>query len=447
MKAFKAYDIRGVYNKEFNKEDVYKIGYFLPELLEADKVLVGYDDRISTPEVFEALAAGITDQGADVYKIGYATTPMVYYGTAKHNYKASVMITASHNPAEYNGLKISRENALPVGYDSGLKELETMIKTKKVEAVDKNKKGSIFEHDLKEEYINFQKSYLPDLTNLDLSIDISNGMVAILTDAIFGDQPHYLYNELDGTFPNHEANPLVAENRADLKELLLEKNSDIGLIFDGDGDRVMFLDEKGNFISPDLIIALLAEYYINQGKGKSVLYDIRTSWSVKEHIESLGGKTHMWKVGHAYAKLKLREIDGICGGELAGHYYYKDFFYCDSGILTALIVLNVAARLKEEAKTISEYIAEIDKYTSSGEVNFKIENKKEIMEKLRKHFSSQKKPLNFYDFDGYRLEYENWWFNVRPSNTEPYLRLVVEAKNQSILDEKLLEIKKVMNVN
>ncbi|MFW5737251.1 MAG: phosphomannomutase/phosphoglucomutase, partial [Halanaerobium sp.] len=315
MKAFKAYDIRGVYNKDFNKEDVYKIGYFLPELLAADKVLVGYDDRESTPEVFEALAAGITDRGADVYKIGYATTPMVYYGTAKHGYKASVMITASHNPPEYNGLKISRENALPVGYDSGLKELEAMIESQEVEPVGKNKKGDILKHDLKEEYIEFQKSYLPDLSDLDLSIDVSNGMVAILTDAIFGDQPHYLYNELDGTFPNHEANPLEAENREDLKELLLEKNSDLGLIFDGDGDRVMFLDEKGNFISPDLIIALLAEYYINQGKGKDVLFDIRTSWSVKEHIEELGGKTHMWKVGHAYAKLKLREIDGVCGGE------------------------------------------------------------------------------------------------------------------------------------
>lgn len=447
MKAFKAYDIRGIYNEDFNKEDVYKIGYFLPKLLAADKILVGYDDRESTPEVFQALADGITDQGADVYKIGYATTPMVYYGTAKHGYKASVMITASHNPPEYNGLKISRENALPVGYDSGLKELEAMIENQSIEPVGKNKKGNILEHDLKKEYIEFQKNYLPDLSDLDLAIDVSNGMVAILTDAIFGEQPDYLYNELDGTFPNHEANPLEAENRKDLKKLLLEKGSDLGLIFDGDGDRVMFLDEKGNFISPDLIIALLAEYYINQDKGKNILYDIRTSWSVKEHVEELGGKYHMWKVGHAYAKLKLREINGICGGELAGHYYYQDFFYCDSGMLTALIVLNVVARLKKEGKTISEYIKQLDKYASSGEVNFKIENKVEVMENLKDHFSEKEEPLNFYDFDGYRLEYKDWWFNVRPSNTEPYLRLVVEAKNQDLLDQKLKEIRKVMDVD
>ena len=446
MNAFKAYDIRGVYNKDFNKEDVYKIGYFLPELLAADKVLVGYDDRESTPEVFEALAEGITDRGADVYKIGYATTPMVYYGTAKHGYKASVMITASHNPPEYNGLKISRENALPVGYDSGLRELEEMIETREIEAVSKKKKGSILEHNIKDEYIEFQKSYLPDLSELDISIDISNGMTAIIADKILGNQPHYIYNELDGTFPNHEANPLAAENREDLKELLLENDSDIGLIFDGDGDRVMFLDENGEFISPDLIIALLAEYYINQGKGKNILCDIRTSWSVTEHIEELGGEYFLWKVGHAYAKLKLREIDGICGGELAGHYYYKDFFYCDSGMLTALIVLNVAARLKKEGKTISELIAEFDKYASSGEVNFKIDNKKEVMERLKDYYLDKEAPNEFYDFDGYRLEYNDWWFNVRPSNTEPYLRLVVEASTQELLDKKLEEIEEVMNV-
>lgn len=446
MNAFKAYDIRGVYNKDFNKEDVYKIGYFLPELLEAEKVLVGYDDRESTPEVFEALAEGITDRGADVYKIGYATTPMVYYGTAKHGYKASVMITASHNPPEYNGLKISRENALPVGYDSGLKELEEMIENREIEPVSKKKKGSILEHNIKDEYIEFQKSYLPDLSELDISIDISNGMTAIIADEILGDQPHYIYNELDGTFPNHEANPLTAENREDLKDLLLENNSDIGLIFDGDGDRVMFLDENGEFISPDLIIALLAEYYISQGKGKNILCDIRTSWSVTEHIKELGGEYFLWKVGHAYAKLKLREIDGICGGELAGHYYYKDFFYCDSGMLTALIVLNVAARLKKEGKTISELIAEFDKYASSGEVNFKIDNKKEVMERLKDYYLNKEEPNEFYDFDGYRLEYNDWWFNVRPSNTEPYLRLVVEASTQELLDQKLEEIEKVMDV-
>ncbi len=442
--AFKAYDIRGVYNQDFTKEDVYKIGYFLPELLDTEKILIGYDDRESTPEIFASLAAGINDRGADVYKLGYATTPMVYYGTANYGYKGSVMITASHNPPEYNGLKISRENALPVGYDSGLSDLENMIENKEVVPVTEAEKGEIFEHDFKDKYLEFQSSYLPDLTDLNLAIDASNGMAALLLNDIFGDEPDYLFNEVDGTFPNHEANPLLEENRRDLKELVLAKKVDLGLIFDGDGDRVMFLDERGEFISPDLIIALLAEYYINKDAGQEILYDIRTSWSVKEHIERMGGNTHMWKVGHAYAKLKMRELDCICGGELAGHYYFKDFFYCDSGLLTALVVLNVTARLKKEGKTISSLIAELDKYHSSGEINFKIENKVEMMDKLKDHFVKENNPTAFYDFDGYRIEYEDWWFNVRPSNTEPYLRLVVEADNKDLLNSKVNEIKSIL---
>ena len=444
MKAFKAYDIRGVYNEDFNKEDVYKIGYFLPELLDVEKILIGYDDRKSSPEVLDSLSRGITDRGVDVHKMGYATTPMVYFATAKYNYKGSVMITASHNPPEYNGLKISRENALPVGYDSGLRELEEMIENKEVEPVKEAKKGKIIEKDYKDDYINFYQSYLPDLSNLNLAIDASNGMTAFILDDILGDKPLYLYNEVDGTFPNHSPNPFEEENRQDIKKAVMENDVDLGMIFDGDGDRVMFLDENGDFISPDLITALLAEYYIKNDRGKDILYDIRTSRSVKEHVEKLGGRSHMWKVGHAYAKLKLREIDGICGGELAGHYYFKDFFYCDSGMLTALIVLNVMEEIKKEGKTISELIAELDNYYSSGEINFEIENKNEMMEKVKDHFYKKEEPLEFYDFDGYRLEYENWWFNIRPSNTEPYLRLVVEASSKELLKEKVDKLKQII---
>ena len=444
MKAFKAYDIRGVYNEDFNKEDVYKIGYFLPELLDVEKILIGYDDRKSSPEVLDSLSRGITDRGVDVHKMGYATTPMVYFATAKYNYKGSVMITASHNPPEYNGLKISRENALPVGYDSGLRELEEMIENKEVEPVKEAKKGKIIEKDYKDDYINFYQSYLPDLSNLNLAIDASNGMTAFILDDILGDKPLYLYNEVDGTFPNHSPNPFEKENRQDIKKAVMENDVDLGMIFDGDGDRVMFLDENGDFISPDLITALLAEYYIKNDRGKDILYDIRTSRSVKEHVEKLGGRSHMWKVGHAYAKLKLREIDGICGGELAGHYYFKDFFYCDSGMLTALIVLNVMEEIKKEGKTISELIAELDNYYSSGEINFEIENKNEMMEKVKDHFYKKEEPLEFYDFDGYRLEYENWWFNIRPSNTEPYLRLVVEASSKELLKEKVDKLKQII---
>jgi len=443
-RLFGTFGVRRLANEVLTPEFASKLAAAYGSLVDG-QIAVGGDTRTSTVMIKNAVISGLLSTGCDVVDLGILPTPAVQYAVRNY-YDGGVIVTASHNPPEYNGLKISRENALPVGYDSGLKELEEMVENREIEPVSKKKKGSILEHNIKDEYIEFQKSYLPDLSELDISIDISNGMTAIIADEILGDQPHYIYNELDGTFPNHEANPLTAENREDLKDLLLENNSDIGLIFDGDGDRVMFLDENGEFISPDLIIALLAEYYISQGKGKNILCDIRTSWSVTEHIKELGGEYFLWKVGHAYAKLKLREIDGICGGELAGHYYYKDFFYCDSGMLTALIVLNVAARLKKEGKTISELIAEFDKYASSGEVNFKIDNKKEVMERLKDYYLNKEEPNEFYDFDGYRLEYNDWWFNVRPSNTEPYLRLVVEASTQELLDQKLEEIEKVMDV-
>ncbi len=443
MSAFKAYDIRGIYNKDFNKEDVYRIGYFLPKLLGADKVLVGRDVRTSSPEVFEYLCKGITDSGADVYDIGLATTPMVYFATAKYSFPASVQITASHNPKEYNGLKISREGALPVGYDTGLAELEKMVRGSDETNLSENK-GRIIKYDTKSDYIEFLRKYLPNISDLKVAVDCSNGMSAILIKDILGDSPLYLYDTLDGTFPNHEPNPLIEDNVEDLKKAVLDNNCDIGVIFDGDADRVMFVDENGTFIRPDIIIGVMGHYFLEVEKG-NVLHDIRTSKAVSKYIEHLGGVPHMWKVGHAFAKLKLREIDGIFGGELAGHYYFRDFFYCDSGILASLIVLSVVAKFKSEGKSFSKLISDINKYANSGEINFKIENKEGAMDELKNHFSASEAVTAFYDFDGYRLEFKDWWFNVRPSNTEPYLRLVVEAKDDELLGAKLNEINRILS--
>jgi len=441
MKAFKAYDIRGIYNEDFNKNDVYKIGYFLPELLQADNVLVGRDVRNSSDEIFEYLAQGIIDSGANVYNIGISTTPMVYYITAKHKFAASVQITASHNPSEYNGMKISKFNALPVGYDTGLKQLEEMIQTREVSIA--HKKGKIVDYKVKDEYVQFLKTYVQDYSNLKIAVDCSNGMAGFLIKKVLGKNPIYLYNELDGTFPNHEPNPLIEENVADLKKTVLENKCDIGIIFDGDADRVMFVDEKGKFISPDLIIGLMGHYFLEKEKGK-VLEDIRTSKAVKEYVEELGGEMHTWRVGRAYAALKLREIKGIYGGELAGHYYFRDFFYSDSGIMAALIVLNILSRFKNEGKTMAELIGKIKKYENSGELNFKIEQKTEAMEALKDYFVAEEEPMEILDFDGYRLEFKEWWFNVRPSNTEPYLRVLAEANNKKILKEKINEIETII---
>lgn len=439
MKAFKAYDIRGIYNEDFEKEDVYRIGYFLPQLLDADKILVGYDDRESTPEIFDALCQGISDRGKDVINIGYSTTPMVYFATAQGDYKASVMITASHNPPEYNGLKISRENALPVGYESGLDKLEELIQTEDFKP--ENVFGGVLKKDVKSEYIEFLKQYLPDLSDLSLAVDCSNGMSGLLIKDVLGDKPIYLNEEIDGTFPNHEANPLLEKNRETLKKTVLENGCDLGIIFDGDGDRVMFIDEQGDFISPDLIVAVIAGYFLKDNPGGDVLYDIRTSWSVREYVEEHGGTAHMWKVGHAYAKRKMRELDCICGGELAGHYYFKDFHYCDSGMLACLIVLNEVARLKKKEIPFSKFIDEIDRYCYSGEINFQIKDKVKAMKDLKEYIQEKEDPVEIHDFDGFRLEFRNWWFNVRPSNTEPYLRLVVEARHDDLMKEKVEEIK------
>lgn len=440
MKAFHAYDIRGVYNQDFNKDDAYKIGFFLPELLNTDKILVGRDIRVSSPEIFEYLCRGINDNGANVYNIGLSTTPMVYYSTAQFKFDASVMITASHNAKQYNGLKISRTNALPVGYDNGLNTLEEMINTRKVKV--KEKKGEIIDFEVKDKYIEFLKGYLPDISKLKVAIDCSNGMAALLIKELLGNSPVYIFDELDGTFPNHEANPLVPANVVDLQNLVKKEKADIGIIFDGDADRVMFTDENGKFISPDLMIAVLADYFKDE-KGH-FLQDIRTSKAVAEYV---GDRftMNMWRVGRAYAALKLREIDGVFGGELAGHYYFRDFFYSDSGYLATLILLNVIAENHEKGIKVSEIIAKIEAYENSGEINFKIERKEEAMNAVKDFFINSEKPEAFYDFDGYRIEYPEWWLSIRPSNTELYLRLLVEAKSKNLLNEKVDLIKRIIN--
>ncbi|HDQ14694.1 MAG TPA: phosphomannomutase/phosphoglucomutase [Sediminispirochaeta sp.] len=443
MKAFKAYDIRGVYNRDFNRDDVYKIGFFLPRLLACDKVLVGRDVRESTEEIFEALCRGINDAGADVHDMGLATTPMVYFGTAHFGYDASVQITASHNPKEYNGLKVSKTGALPVGYYSGLSELEKMVEHEEVHTVNENR-GKVQRVDVRAAYLDFMRRYVPEeLDQLDLTVDCSNGMAALLIKELLGDRPHYLYDTLDGTFPNHAPNPLEPENVRDLQAEVRKRSSDLGVIFDGDADRVMFVDEKANFIPPDLIIGVIGRYYLSREKG-NVLQDIRTSLSVSEYIEKLGGTPHTWKVGHAFAKLKMRELNAVFGGELAGHYYFRDFHNCDSGILAALLVLRVLIEWKKQGGSMSGLIEEIKTYANSGEINFHIEKKSKAMEALKDYFSTKEAPVKLLDFDGYRLEYPRWWFNVRPSNTEPYLRLVVEAKTEEELQERLAEIRKIL---
>ena len=446
MGAFHAYDIRGIYNKDFDRETVYRVGFFLPELLGADKVVVGRDDRESSPEIHKALLKGITDAGADVYDLGLSTTPMVYYATGKYGFKASAQITASHNPREYNGLKISRENALPVGFDTGLGTIKEWIETRELVAA--GKRGEVHDLNIRQEYIEFLLKYKTDMSGLGIAMDLSNGMAALLIKDIMGeggDNLHYIYDNMDGTFPNHEANPLIPENTLLLRNLVAQKGCDIGVIFDGDADRVMFVDENSRFISPDLMIALLGHYFLEErGERGPVLQDIRSSKAVGEYLTPMGGEIHTWRVGRAFAAHKLREINGIYGGELAGHYYFRDFFYSDSGIMAALIILGITAKLKKRGVKLSEAIAAIEKYDNSGEINFRIEKKREAMDKVRDYFLSEESAVASFDFDGYRVEFPEWWFNIRPSNTEPYLRFLAEAKGADLLAQKVAKVKELL---
>ncbi|HBG69432.1 MAG: phosphoglucomutase [Bacteroidetes bacterium GWF2_43_63] len=442
MGAFHAYDIRGVYGKDFNAEDVYRMGFFLPSIMNAKRWLVGRDVRESSPEIHRQLLKGLTDAGCEVSDAGLCTTPMVYWGTAKFGFDASVMITASHNPSEYNGLKISAANAVPVGYDNGLNKLEQKIKEIPEVTVTP---GKVIELDFLKDYVAFMMPYKKDISNLKIVMDCSNGMASLMVKDIFGSHPVYLFDELDGRFPNHEPNPLDMKNIIQLQQKVKETGADLGVIFDGDADRVMFTDENGTFIPPDLLIGLLGHYFLEEKglKGK-VIQDIRTSKSVAEYLAPLGAEMKIWRVGRAYAANMLREIDGIYGGELAGHYYFKDFYYSDSGILASILIINLFAQFKREGISASAVVGRICKYQNSGEINFRIAEKQKAMDAVKDHFFAQASPTLFLDFDGYRVEYPDWWFNIRPSNTEPYLRLLVEAKTAELLQEKTETINKIL---
>ncbi len=445
MGAFHAYDIRGIYNVDFDKDTVYKVGYFLPELLGADNVLVGRDCRVSSPEIHDSLVRGITDSGADVCDLGLSTTPMVYFGTAKYGFKASVQITASHNPAEYNGLKVSMENALPVGLDNGLGQIKAWIDEGRP-CIPSSRKGIVREMDIRKDYLDFLTGYKDDYSGLRLAFDLSNGMSVMFARKIFGDSPSYIFDEMDGRFPNHEPNPLVPENVKALKALVKKTGADIGIIYDGDADRVMFVDEKGEFISPDLMIAVLGHYFLEKrGEKGIVLQDIRSSKAVGEHLVPMGAEMHTWKVGRAFAARKLRELDGVYGGELAGHYYFRDFFYSDSGLLASILILNVVADMKKKGISVSSLIAGIARYKNSGEINFRVEDKKGAMDAVREFFTAAEKPSAMMDFDGYRVEFPQWWFNIRPSNTEPYLRFICEAVSDELLSEKVSAVETILS--
>jgi phosphomannomutase len=364
---------------------------------------------------------------------------MVYYFTAIDGYDASVQITASHNPAAYNGLKISRREAVPVGYATGLAELERRIGAADLPPP-AAQPGTCREIDRTAAFLTFLRTWLPDLSGLRFAVDCSDGMASLLVHELFGAGTVYLNDTPDGRFPHHAPNPLEVENCEALMAAVKEHRCDAGVIFDGDADRVMFIDETGAFIQPDLLIPIIARRFLRTEPGARVIHDIRTSRGVIEALRADGAEPVIGKVGHAFAKVLLRACGAVCGGELAGHYYFRDFCWCDSGELAALIVLGELAAARRRGETLSGLIAPIRRYATTGEVNFRVERKDDAIRAVRAAAESHGPPTTVYDFDGLRLEFPEWWLSVRSSNTEPYLRLIIEATTPDRLAARRAEL-------
>lgn len=427
MGIFHAYDIRGVYGETLLVDDVYKIGFFLPRLLQADAVLVGRDARASSPQLFEALADGIQDAGARVDDIGLATTPMVYFATATRGYRASVCLTASHNPARYNGLKISTVDSRPVGRDAGLGTLERWLHTERV--TPSEVRGARRSLSLGSDYVNFLRGFGADLGGLRVAVDTGNGMAGLFARELLPSDSKFLSEAIDPTFPDRGPDPMAPGALDALRAAVLEGGLDAGVAFDGDGDRAVFIDERGVTVPPDLVLAILARFYLRRGReGFELVQDIRTSRSVAEDLEPRGVKVHTWKVGRAYGASRLRELDALIGGELAGHYYLKDFFYSDSALLATLMVLDVVAAERRAGGSLSSLVAGISRYHGSGEINFEVRDARRLIDLVRAQAQEFGRVRNISDIDGIRVDYDDWWFSLRRSNTEPLLRLVLEAR-------------------
>ena len=462
MSFFKAYDMRGTFGVDFDLETVYKVGLALPKVVKGKRWLVGRDCRKTSNSVRDALVKGLTEAGAEVSDLGLCTTPMVYFFTASDVFDGSVMITASHNPPTDNGLKVSKATALPVGYADGLDKVERMVKDcVRRETADEDGASRLSRTmpvpDALSRYVDWQlkHSNTQTLKNLSFAVDCSNGMSSILAKEMFPGA--VLLNDTpDGSFPAHSPNPLKAEAREQIAKVVREKRLDCGVVFDGDADRAMFVDERGEFVQPDYLIPIVAratreslKFEVESSKSQAgkakVIHDVRTSRGAIETLREDGFEPVMVPVGHAFAKPIIRSEKALCGGELAGHYYFSEFFGCDSGVLAATRILSEIAKAKAEGKTFSEMMRPImSRYANSGEVNFKVEDKDAAIARVLETAKTLGKEASRSEIDGVRLEYAEGWISIRKSNTEPYLRLIVECDARDRLDAWLSALKRAI---
>jgi len=435
VSIFKAYDIRGTYPDQVDERIAFDIGAAMVRFLGAKRLVVGRDMRTMAPSVQDAVIEGMLSQGCDVVDIGLASTPMGYYAIGKIPCDGGLVVTASHNPKQYIGFKLCRKEARPMSADTGIKDIERMVKAGGMQPAAKAGKRDFV--DVKKDFVDHIANFAKGIKPMSVVVDYANGIGAHESPAIFakipGLQVEALYPELDGTFPNHEANPLKESNLDDLRRAVKARKATLGLSFDGDADRCAFVDEEGRTVHADLITVILARGMLQRHPGKGIIYDLRSSKVVPEEIVKLGGRPVRERVGHSFMKETMRRTDCIGGGELSGHFYFAENYYTDCGVLAAILVLN---QLSQEGKTLKQAADPLRKYFGTGEVNFKVADKDALMKAVQSRYADAK--IDF--LDGVTVTYPAWWVNVRPSNTEPFLRMCLEADTQQLMEQKRDEL-------
>jgi len=438
---FKAYDVRGVYPAEVNEEVVRGVGAGFVGYLHAKRIAIGRDMRLSSPALAAAFVDGATSRGADVVDYGMIPTDMLYFAVARDGHDGGVQITASHNPKQYNGIKMVRNEAFPLSGDEGINDIRDMLTGDRLPPA-APARGRTTTRDSLAAYVEHVMSFIdPSIIKpFNVVLDAGSGMGGLVAPRLFDRLPcstTRMCFEIDGRFPNHEANPLIEENRRDIVERVVADGADIGIAWDGDADRCFFIDGRGAFISGDFITALLAEAFLIKHPGAAVIYDLRASHAVQDTVARYGGTSYMNRVGHAFFKRRMRETNAIFGGEVTGHYYFRDNFYADNGFIPALLILELMSRKRASLQELVEPLERC--YFISGEINTKLASMDQVPARLSA-IAAKYRDGRQYELDGISVEYPDWHFNVRPSNTEPLLRLNLEATTPGLMAAKRDEV-------
>jgi len=438
---FKAYDIRGLYPGEVNEEIFRQIGRGYAAYLKPETIGVSRDMRVSSPALAAAFMDGVRSQGVNVVDYGMLGTDQLYFASVEDKLDGGAQITASHNPGMYNGIKMVREGAQPLSGDAGIGDIRDMIANDRLPPLAATP-GTISTRDILPEYVEKVMSFIDAsiIKPFNVVLDAGSGMGGLVAPKLFDRLPcrtTKLCFEIDGTFPNHEANPLIEENRQDITAEVVRQNADVGIAWDGDADRCFFIDGSGEFISGDFITALLAEAFLLKHPGSTIIYDLRASNAVKDTVESHGGRALMNRVGHAFIKQRMRQEDGIFAGEVTGHYYFRDFYYADNGFIPALLILELMSKKNKSLRDLLQPYRE--RYFISGEINTKVASMDEVPKKLAA-IEANFKGATVSHMDGLSVDFPDWHFNVRPSNTEPLLRLKLEAATPALMEQKRDEV-------